>query len=175
MVNGPVTLDLKLLPLIRTPGDAAKLQAAHEATPKYSWSVSGGPPDSSDGQGTLDVLPPGAGYDKKFVYGVHLNTEMIGGVDLIRGWPHSDTAMLGLLFIVEDYQGRGLGRLSYDLTEALVRRWKEINRIRIGIVESNISAFGFWKRLGFIDTGERKAHECGRCVSTTWIFQKEIT
>jgi hypothetical protein len=57
------------------------------------------------------VLPPGVDYDRKYVYGIVIETaagtevergteasELIGCADLIRGWPSPSTVLIGLIF-----------------------------------------------------------------------------
>lgn len=63
---------------------------------------------------------------------------------------------MGLLLVREDSHGEGLGREIYESGERLIRKlWPEVARFRLAVALSN-DVTGFWNRMGFHDTGERK-------------------
>ena len=101
-------------------------------------------------------LPPGRNPLDQHIYGVREGDELIGVVMVLRGWRYPEQAMIGLLLLAESRQGLGIGREVYAQLEDIVRAWPGIVSIRIGIIASNTLAFPFWRKMGFVETGERK-------------------
>lgn len=69
-------------------------------------------------------------------------------------------------FIRDDYQNKSYGSSA---VEVLVHMFKEVYKVdfvSVGIHKGNIRAFGFWKKLGFIDTGNIEGDY--------WYFRKPI-
>ena len=77
--------------------------------------------------------------------------------EVLRGYPEAHFAYLGLLLVAEDCQGQGLGRRLWEEVAARLD-WPEVTRWRLAVVDSNAQAVGFWRRLGFLETGERKPY-----------------
>jgi len=132
----------------------AALQSVLEAAPDYFERVTGSPPGAAEAQSTFTALPPNAGYEDKFVWGLYAGAAMIGCADVIRGYPTRDKAVIGLLLIAEPWQRRGLGRAFAALIEQAVAAWPGIARARIAVVASNPAALAFWRGLGYRETGE---------------------
>ncbi|MGH3830591.1 MAG: GNAT family N-acetyltransferase [Pseudonocardiaceae bacterium] len=151
------------------------LQRALEGAPTYAERVSGHQPRADAAQSLLSALPPGMTYDSKYVYGFMIDgPEMIGCVDIIRGWPEPGTALIGLLLLREKDQGHGLGRSAYELVETKVRRWPEIDMIRIPVVRTNATVLPFWQRMGFTETGEVQPYVHDAVVSESIILTKSL-
>lgn len=166
-------LDLRLL--TGQPCELGGLQKVLEGTPGYAEQVTGHPPETEAAQNLLRAVPPGVIKDSKYVYGFVIDgPEMIGCADIIRGWPESSTAVISLLLLGEAYQGYGLGRSSYDLVEAKVRRWPEIDMIRISVPRAAAAVLPFWHRMGFSETGELQPYVHGDIVSESVILTKPL-
>lgn len=165
---------IELRPILGSPEKMLELQAVLEEAPKYSVTQTGHPPGKAEAQSVLTALPPDRGYEDKFVFGVYLENKMIGCVDIIRSYPDSKTAMLGLLLLSEDYQGRGFGSSAYLRAEEVVGRWAGCEKIRIGITRTNDKVISFWKKMGFEDTGVRRPYSHGKLTSETLVFEKKI-
>ena len=131
-------------------------------------------PSPGDARNTLEALPPGIAFEDKFVFGIYLNNNLIGCADVIRGFPNRQTAMLGLLLLTENQQAKGLGKAAYKKIEEVVKSWAGIEKIRIGIVQSNSEVVAFWQKMGFVDSGQRKAFENKKVTSEAMIFEKLI-
>lgn len=155
-------------------GEMEELQAALDDAPLYAQLVTGAPPGRADAQSTYTLLPPNKGYEDKFVFGIYSDGKCVGAVDLIRGYPVSETATLGLLLVAEPFQRRGVGSAAYALVEEIIRAWGTCTRVRIGVVEANERVIPFWLRLGFEPTGEINPYRYASVVSRTITFEKRL-
>ena len=153
---------IRLLSAIK---DTSALQAVLEGAPRYSLNVSGALQPANAAEEVFRAVPADFDASRKFVFGIQLHDELIGCMDVLRGFPTSGKAMLGLLLLKEKNQGQGSGREAYRLLESQLREWPEIKTMRISVVETNGEVLGFWERLGFSDTDERHPYECGTVVS----------
>lgn len=157
------------------PDEMAALQRVLEAAPAYAERVTGAPPGRADAQSTYSVLPPGKGYEDKFVLGIEHDNRMVGCADLIRGYPDDDVALLGLLLIAEPFERRGIGAAAYGPIERCVRAWGPgCTRVRIGVVMTNASVVPFKTKLGFVPTGEVKPYRYANVVSETRVPEKSL-
>jgi diamine N-acetyltransferase len=165
---------LTLRQLGNTRRAAALLQRVVEAAPRFAQLLSGASPGPHEGEEILSLLPEGKTADEKFVYAVELEGVCIGCVDLIRDYPDTNTAHIGLLLLAQAYEGCGLGSASLAHIEALVRTWPECSRLRVGIVERNARALAFWTRHGFVPTGESKPYGVDPIGSRVLIYAKPL-
>jgi len=165
--------DIRIRPLSAIK-DTPALQAVLEGAPRYSMNVSGALQPANAAKEVFCAVPPDFDAARKFVFGIELHGELIGCVDVLRGFPTREKAMLGLLLLKEKSQGKGYGREAYRLFESHLREWPEIEIVRISVVESNGEVLEFWKRLGFRDTGVRRAYECGTVASQAIVMEKAL-
>jgi GNAT superfamily N-acetyltransferase len=119
------------------PAEMADLQRVLEGAPQYAELVTGAPPGPADAQSTYSGLPEGKSYEDKFVFGIYCGADMVGCVDLIRGYPDRPTAWLGLLLVAKAFERRGFGSAAYRELEAVVRSWGSCKRIRLSVVRAN--------------------------------------
>jgi GNAT superfamily N-acetyltransferase len=146
-----------ILALLRgEPAEMAALQCVLEAAPAYYQSVTGAPPCGALAQTMFTALPPEKTYDDKFVWGLYAGDAMIGCADVIRGYPVRDKALISLLLLAEPWQRRGLGRAFATLVEHAIVAWNEISTLRLGVAVSNPGAYIFWRKMGYLETGETK-------------------
>jgi RimJ/RimL family protein N-acetyltransferase len=160
-LTGPGSDALTLRPLTGRAAEMAALQGVLEAAPAYFRIVGGAPPGPAEAQSLFTALPPGKGYDDKFVWGLYSGPAMIGCADVIRGYPTADKAVIGLLLLAESWQQYGFGRAFAALVEQAIADWSAITRLRIGVALANPRALRFWQRLGYIETGEVKPADPG--------------
>ena len=154
--------------------DAPELQQVFKAAPAYWLRINGKPPGNLAAEETFRALPDGKSHDDKFVLGIFLGEEIIGCADLVRGYPNPESTMLGLLLLRETHQHMGLGRASYVAIENFVQSWKQIARMRIGVIAVNDVVLPFWKKLGFVETGLRRPYHEGAVVSETIVLEKPL-
>jgi RimJ/RimL family protein N-acetyltransferase len=171
-MNHAAAVELRLLE--GRADEMAELQGVVEAAPTYAQLVTGSPPGLADAQSMYSNLPEGKSYEDKFVFGVYSDGVMVGCIDLIRGFPDSITALVGLLLIAESVQGRGIGNRSYHLVENYIRAWGTCTKVRIGVVGTNKAVLRFWNKLGFMPTGEVKPYRYGSVVSKVFVLVKSL-
>jgi len=142
------------------------LQRVLESAPRYFINTSGKTASANAGQETIDTLPPNTDLKDKQVYGIYFQDEMIGCVDLVRGYPNSKTAMLGLLLLNENFQGQGIGAFAFREIERVVFQWPGFEKIRISVLKNNEGVTPFWVKLGFdpVSVQEDKT-----------VFEKKVT
>jgi len=150
--------------------DVATLQQVLARAPQYFMLERGEPAASSEAHDVLHECPPGA--DKQVLLALDDNGVAIGCVDVALGWPDRSTACIGLLLVVEDQQGRGVGRALYALVEDMLR--PRFAKLRLGVLQRNERALKFWSAVGFVATGERKPHARGTITDEIVVFEKLI-
>lgn len=151
-----------------------ELQGVFDKAPGYLRSFNEQKSRNDDAFVTLHTLPNAKNYSDKVVFGVYEHREMIGCVDLIRGYPTPNVAFLGLLLLAEPHQGRGLGRKIYEDTEQVIKGWAEIDTARLAVLENNSVAVPFWRKMGFSETGERSTSYHKEQAFPCLVMQKSI-
>src|ERR1700674_4553243 len=145
-----------ILRLLRgEPPEMAALQCVLEMAPAYYQSMTGAPPCGALAQSMFTALPPDKTYDDKFVWGLYAGDAMIGCADVIRGYPVRDKALLSLLSLAGPWQRLGLGRAFAMLVEQAILTWNEISNLRLGVAVSNPGADHLWRKMGYLETGEK--------------------
>ncbi len=132
------------------------LQELFIGTPAYYLATTGKPAAPNEAENEFVELPPGFPRAEQFIFGFNLGDELIGCAGMLRGFRSANKVMLGLLLIAEKYQGHGHGKRAYAELEKIMASWPGIDTVRIGVIETNEEAFGFWRKMGFVETGERK-------------------
>lgn len=154
------------------------MQLLLESDPGYTERVTGYPPGPSDALSLTINRPEGTVADQKFVLGAWRpgsagRDELVAVIDLIRGYPDPSCVFVGLLLVRWDLQGRGLGRAVWQLAEELISGWDGIDRYRLAVVETNAKmALGFWRAMGFRETGEREPYRYDHLESTVILMEK---
>ena len=144
---GDERLELKILK--GSEKDIAEVQRVLEEAPTYSLNISGKLASPEDGKELFAEIPPGRSFDDKFIFGIYLDNEMIGCIALLRGFPDESTIMLGLLLLSEKYQRKGLGTKVHNKLEEVIRTWKNFEKIRIGVLITNVEILSFWAKIGY--------------------------
>ncbi len=140
-----------------SPEHVSRAQRILESAPNYERLVSGTEVSPNAGEEFFSDLPPGKTCDDKSTFIVLSDHEEVGLIECIRGWRESGYAHIGLLLIGERHQGVGIGAAAmHELERWIAAAWPETHTLRIGVIENNSAAFAFWKKVGFVDTGERR-------------------
>ena len=96
----------------------------------------------------LHLTPPNTPPDAKYYVGFYENGVLVAIMDLIDGYPDSDSAYIGFFMMNKRLQGRQIGS---GIIRDLCRYIKEtgISRIRLAIDKGNPQSTHFWKKNGF--------------------------
>jgi RimJ/RimL family protein N-acetyltransferase len=74
------------------------------------------------------------------------------------------------------HQGQGIGAAACRALERdLLPRWPWARRLRLGVVGANHQTLGFWRRLGFTETGEVRPWRYDKLESESILMDKVIT
>jgi ribosomal protein S18 acetylase RimI-like enzyme len=157
------------------PEELRALQRVIESDEDYALRVTGHPPGPADALSTLLVVPEGTSPDDKVVFGVWVNDELVGILDLLLGYPDPETVFVGLLLIDRSRQGQGIGAAAWQALERqMLPRWPWVRRLRLGVVRTNEQVLGFWRRLGFVETGEVRPWRYDKLCSETVLMDKPV-
>jgi len=146
---------LRLTPL--GTADLPALQALHVRCAEFIRETTGVPPSADEAESLLQTLPPGKTLADKLVLGISRgepDAELVGVVELIRGYPASGDWYIGLLMIAPAARGAGIGT---DVVDDVARRIRAGGGTAAHLVvrEDNPRAIAFWRRRGFEETDRR--------------------
>lgn len=97
-------------------------------------------------------LPPAISSEQKQFLGYFLEEKLVAVLDLVEGYPDSQTVFIGLFMLDGDYHGKGIGsQLFQEVIQVLTQ---DFARLRLGYVATNAIAEAFWRKQGFVPTGE---------------------
>jgi uncharacterized protein len=157
------------------PEELAALQRVMESDEDYALRVTGHPPGPADAQSTLMFVPEGSSPDDKVPLGVWADGELVGLLDLLLRYPDDETVYLGLLLIERGHQGRGIGRATLGaLDREVAARWPWARRLRLSVVRTNDNVLGFWRRMGFTETGELRPWRYDKLESEAILMDKVV-
>jgi uncharacterized protein len=157
------------------PEELATLQRIFESDEDFAVRVTGHPPGPADAQSTLMFVPEGKSPDDKAVFGVWAGDELVGILDLLLRYPDDETLCLGLLLIDRDRQGQGIGAAACQALERdLLPRWPWARRLRLSVLRSNDQVLGFWRRMGFTETGEVRPWRYDKLESEAILMDKPV-
>jgi RimJ/RimL family protein N-acetyltransferase len=112
------------------------------------------------------IREAGEAYAHGAVYaGIRLkeNRQLVGVITYQAGG-HQDqpsVAWIALLLVAEKFQSLGYGAEAYRLVEEAILSNAGVRTIRLGVLANNIHGLGFWKRMGFSDTGSMGQDDTG--------------
>jgi ribosomal protein S18 acetylase RimI-like enzyme len=157
------------------PEELAALQRVMESDEEFALRVTGHPPGPADAQSTLMLVPEGSSPDDKGP-GVWAGDELVGILDLLLRYPDDETLYIGLLQIDRPRQGQGIGAAACQALEREVEaRWPWVRRLRLSVVRTNDQVLGFWRRMGFTETGEVRPWRYDKLESEVVLMDKVIT
>jgi uncharacterized protein len=157
------------------PEELRALQRVIESDEDFALRVTGHPPGPADAQSTLMFVPEGKSPDDKVVFGVWVGGELVGVLDLLLRYPDQETVYVGLLLIDRAWQGRGIGAAACQALEREVLvGWPWVRRLRLSVVRTNDQVLGFWRRMGFAETGEVRPYRYDKLQSEAILMDKPI-
>lgn len=156
------------------PHEIDAVQGVIESDPGYVERITGLPPGPADALSLLMMRPPDLAEEHKSVFGIRRGGELVGLLDVLRGYPDPDVAYIGLLQIRADLRGQGLGREAHQALLALVGEWPEIRRLRLAVVATNIQVEPWWRELGYAPVGPAVPYRYNTLVSTAQRFERTV-
>lgn len=158
-----------------TRADAAELQVLYERCSDYHEQHEGVPTRPTAGADELAALPPGKTAADKFSFGIHApDGEMVGCLDLVRDFPAAGEWQIGLLLLVPEARGSGLGGRIHDAAV----RWVSSRggrTITLGVLEHAPDAERFWRRMGYQEVSrQRYLSEATRRESVLIFMRREV-
>lgn len=142
-----------------TPEREAEVARVMAECPDYYQAVQGRLAGPEEVRGFFHAEVPGIPPEDVRSYGIYSQGRLVGLASMVLGWKRPGQSMIGFLAVPERERGHGYARAACCALEAIARASPHGTSMRIGIVETNANAFGFWRHLGFVETGERKALE----------------
>lgn len=118
------------------------------ACPGYFQRLHGHPYTAEDVRDLLLEKP--VGVEEKRIWMAVLEDRTVGVVEFLLDYPQPGTIYVGLLMVREDLQGQGFGGEFYRHLEARC----EGRHFRLAVLQWNTAALAFWRRMGFLETGE---------------------
>ena len=96
----------------------------------------------------LRITPPNTSADAKYYVGFYDGEILVAILDLIDGYPDSDTAFIGFFMMNRQLQGR---RIGTSVIQELCLYLKEtgLKRVLLGIDKDNPQSNAFWAKNGF--------------------------
>jgi ribosomal protein S18 acetylase RimI-like enzyme len=173
MAGQPPSVTLR--EVVGDPEELRALQRVMESDEGFALRVTGHPPGPADAQSTLMFVPEGKSPDDKAPFGVWAGDELVGILDLLLRWPDEETVYIGLLLIDRARQGQGIGAAAYRALEReVLGRWPWARRLRLSVVRTNDQVLGFWRRMGFSETGEVRPWRYDRLESESILMDKPL-
>jgi GNAT superfamily N-acetyltransferase len=132
------------------PADAERAEELFAACPDYFQRLHGAAHTAEDIRDLLEERPPEVSEKQTWI--ALVRGETVGVVDFLRDYPRPGTVYVGLLMVREDRQGQGLGAILFRE----LARLSQGEHFRLAVLEHNKPALAFWRRMGFVATGEVK-------------------
>lgn len=162
---------LSCSPLIHTSTHVAQVARVLKQAPAYHWLAVGHPATDEDAVNLFTACPSALHPEAKHIFGIYEYGTLIGVADILRGFPTPATAYLGLLLLAEPYQGQGRGRVALTLLEETAAGWGGIDTMKLAVLKSNTHAHEFWRRCGFMPTGEERVNNEGKACT---LYEKQL-
>ncbi|PIO98772.1 GNAT family N-acetyltransferase [Pleomorphomonas carboxyditropha] len=139
--------------------DLDAVMAVYRRAADYLALESGLTPDAAARAFFDDRPPASAGEPLKFGVGGEAGPLAAIG-DLAFGYPEPGDAYLGLLLLVPEARGRGLGQAIVGEVQKLAGA-RGASRLLVGVLDANQRARIFWERQGFRLTRTSGPHDFG--------------
>lgn|GEM_PF-242826 len=106
------------------------------------------PPSVADAHEVFESVPPQAVGATKLPIGIFQSAELVGVIDVLRGYRTGSDWYIGLMLLAPHFRGQGSGTEIH--TEFVgYTRGAGTQRLLIAVLEENESARRFWLRLGY--------------------------
>lgn len=141
--------------------DVNNLQKILMAAPGYHLLIEGSLPGIDYALESLQELPPGKSIEDKYFYGIKKSDNYIGCFDLVRDYPETKIAFIGLLLFIESEQNKSYGVQALQNIKNMAGQWG-CTSLRLAVIENNHRALAFWKREGFVELYRKPSERYSR-------------
>ena len=141
-----------------TAADAPALQPLFERCAEFWELIEGAKPAPRKALEELTSIAPGRTIDDTFTFGVREDDQLIAFVQLARGYPKESEWWIGLLLLDPANRGRGLGAEIHREIAAWVEA-QGATALGLMVQIQNEAAYGFWRRMGYVERGRQPYHE----------------
>jgi GNAT superfamily N-acetyltransferase len=142
------------------------LQRLLERCADFEILMRGAPPTAEAAHELLEACPAGHPIEKKLVFGLERDDELVGALDVLRDYPQPGDWYLGLLLLEPQSRSGGLG----ERVVANLRSWiagQGGRAIRLAVRDVNEDGARFWMRVGFQPVGTAVQEQDGRANPVT--------
>ena len=164
---------LSMRRLVNSEPDRTLIDSVIAASDDYSVLVTGAPKQLGDADSIFADSPPNGSLENKFVLGFFLGDEVVGFAVIYCGWNAPHKAHIGFLLLSPMHRGIGVGSCALVHITALAKTWVGIDTLRLGVVANNTRGLSFWRKMGFVETGELKK-AVTPFVADILVFEKSI-
>ena len=156
--------------------DVPALQLFFEENPEYFLAVNGDPPRSSEAQEEFDDLPPAEfSFNERWLIGFTDETgKLVGFAGILSDILAAHVWHIGIFIVATSLHGTGVAISFYEALES----WMESNGaqwVRLGVVEGNVKAEHFWRKLGYGEVRKRIGIQMGSRTNTVRILVKPLS
>lgn len=132
----------------------------------------GQPPSEADAREVFESAPPQCNTASKLPIGIFdQSTQLVGILDVLRGYRTASDWYIGLLLLAPAFQGQGFGTEIHHEFVGYARR-EGIHRLLLAVFEANDSARRFWLRLGYRKVKDFPPRQFGKCLHGLTEFEK---
>jgi len=155
--------------------EAPRLQRFFDANPDYFIAVAGEPAGADEAYEEVVGEPPaGWPYTKKWIIGfARHDGEFVAMANLITDLLARGVWHIGLFIVATETHGDGTAHVLVGQLE----RWAVAagaGWLRLGVVEGNRRAEGFWTKCGFVELRRREGIAMGKKVNTIRTLVKAL-
>jgi RimJ/RimL family protein N-acetyltransferase len=130
-------------------GHLARIQNLFEKCEDFFILVSGKPSEPNAANDLLMEIPPETKLENKYVIGfIDKNSNLVGLLDAMNGYPKPGIWFIGLLLFVPDERRKGYGEMVMKGFKKWILSLGAVE-VRLGVVEQNKQAIRFWEKMGF--------------------------
>lgn len=153
-----MSTEIVLSPLLPA-HDLGAVEAVYRRAADYLTLESGLTPAAA-ARAFFEERPP-AGAEAPLKFGIRVEDGALAAIgDLAFGFPEPEDAYLGLLLLVPEARGKGLGQAVLEDVKKRSRA-RGASRLLIGVLDANERARAFWERQGFRLTRTSGPHRFG--------------
>ena len=164
---------LRANPLVAS--EVPALQAFFEENPEYFLAVNGVPPRPSEAQEEFDDSPPAdIPFNAKWLIGfTDPAGKLVGFAGVLSDILAAHVWHVGIFIVASSLHGTGAATSLYDTLE----RWMSANGaawIRLGVVQGNIKAEHFWRKMGYREVRKRLGIKMGSRTNDVLVLVKPL-